>query len=67
VAEAVLIVLLAIAAIVVISGILFAGFLAVCRRIRRTDRWGTLRPHADTPHRRHMLAYASRWDDTPYA
>jgi hypothetical protein len=58
--EAALIVLFAIAAI---SAILFVGFLAACRRIRRTDRWGTLRPESLTRHRRHMLAYASRWDE----
>jgi len=54
-----LIVFLAIAAI---SGILLVGFLAACRRICRTDKWGTLRPETAVPRRRHMLAYASRWD-----
>jgi hypothetical protein len=49
--------------IVALSGILFGGFVAACRSIRRTDKWGTLRPETLTPHRHHMLAYASRWDD----
>ena len=49
--------------IVVISGILAGGFLAICGRIRRTDKWGNLRPETSMPHRHHMLAYASRWDD----
>jgi hypothetical protein len=52
--------------IVTISGILSGGFLAVCGRIRRTDKWGHLRPETSLPYRHHMLAHASRWydDDT---
>ena len=50
-------------AITAISSILFGGFMAVCRNIRRTDKWGTLRPQALAPQRHHMLAFASRWDD----
>jgi hypothetical protein len=53
--------LIVIAAIVAVSGILFGGFVAICGRIRRTDKWGNLR--SETPYRHHMLAYASRWDD----
>jgi hypothetical protein len=49
--------------IAVISGILFGGFLAVCRSIRRTDKRGSLRPETTMPHRRHVLTYAARWDD----
>jgi hypothetical protein len=50
--------------IVAISGILSGGFLAVCGSIRRTDKRGHLRPETSMPHRHHMLAYASRWDDS---
>jgi hypothetical protein len=53
--------------VVAISGILFGGFLAVCRSIRRIDKWGNLRPETSMPHRHHMLAYASRWDDLALA
>ena len=53
----------ALIALIAISGVLFGGFVAVCRNIRRTDKRGTLRPEALTPHRHHMLAFASRWDD----
>jgi hypothetical protein len=56
-------VLIVIAAIIAVSGILFGGFVAVCGSIRRTDKWGNLRPETPMPQRRHMLAYASRWDD----
>jgi hypothetical protein len=56
----------ALIALIAISGVLFGGFVAVCRNIRRTDKWGTLRPGTLTPHRHHMLTFASRWDnDTP--
>jgi hypothetical protein len=58
--------LIVIAAIVAVSGILFGGFVAICRSIRRTDKWGNLRPETTMPNRHHMLAYASRWDsNTP--
>jgi hypothetical protein len=50
-------------AITVISGILLGGFVAICWRIRRTDKRGTLRPETVTSQRHHMLAFASRWDD----
>jgi hypothetical protein len=53
------------AAITVLSGILFGGFVATCWRIRRTDKWGTLRPETLTPQHHHMLAFASRWEATP--
>jgi hypothetical protein len=55
--------LIAFIIIVAISGILSGGFLAVCGTIRRTDKRGHLRPETSMPHRHHMLAYASRWDD----
>jgi hypothetical protein len=51
------------AAITVISGILFGGFVTTCWRIRRTDKWGTLRPETLAQQHHHMLAFASRWDD----
>jgi hypothetical protein len=58
--------LIVIAAIVAISGTLFGAFVAICRSIRRTDKWGNLRPETSMPHRRNLLAYASRWDrNTP--
>jgi hypothetical protein len=50
-------------AIIAVSGILFGGFVALCRSIRRTDKHGTLRPETLTPQRHHLLAHASRWDD----
>jgi hypothetical protein len=53
------------AALVVLFAItvtLSGGFVAACWRIRRTDKWGTLRPETPTPQRHHMLAYTSRWD-----
>lgn len=59
--------LMVLVAIIAISGVLFGVFFALCRAIRRTDKWGTLRPQTLTPHRHHMLAYASRWDDNPPA
>jgi hypothetical protein len=55
--------LIVIAAIIVVSVILFGGFVAMCRSIRRTDKWGKLRP--ETPYRHHMLAYSSRWTTAP--
>jgi hypothetical protein len=55
--------LVALAAITVVTGILLGGFIAACRSIRRTDKWGTLRPEALSPQRHHMLAYAARWDE----
>jgi hypothetical protein len=55
--------LIVIAAIIAVSGILLGGFVAVCRSIRRTDKWGNLHPESALPHRHHMLAYAARWDD----
>jgi hypothetical protein len=55
--------LIVLAAIITISGILFGGFMAVCGRIRRLDKWGTLRPETLTLRHHHMLAFASRWDD----
>jgi hypothetical protein len=53
--------LIVIAAIAIVSVILFGGFMAICQSIRRTDKWGNLRQ--ETPYRHHMLAHASRWDD----
>jgi hypothetical protein len=50
-------------AIAAVAGLLLGGFVALCRRIRRTDKWGTLRPEAPAPQRHHLLAYAARWDD----
>jgi hypothetical protein len=61
--EAAMAVLIVLFAITAISGILFVGFVAACRSIRRTDKWGTLRPETLTPQRHHLLAYAARWDD----
>jgi hypothetical protein len=58
--------LIAFIIIIVISGILAGGFLAVCGSIRRTDKRG-LRPEAPRPYRHLMLAHASRWDDNPRA
>ncbi len=55
--------LIVIVTIVAVSGVLFGGFVAICQRIRRTDKWGNLRPETLTPRRHHLLAYASRWDD----
>jgi hypothetical protein len=55
--------LIVLVSIVAVSGILLGGFVALCRGIRHTDRWGTLRPAAPVPQRHHMLAYAARWDD----
>jgi hypothetical protein len=52
-----------IAAIVALAGILFGGFVAICRGIRRADKWGNLRPETLAPQRHNLLAYASRWDD----
>jgi hypothetical protein len=49
--------------LIIIVGILSGGFLAVCRAIRRTDKWGNLRPETSMPYRHHLLAYASRWDN----
>jgi hypothetical protein len=60
--EATMAAIIVIAAIIAVSAILFGGFVAICRSIRRTDRWGNLRPETTMPSRRHMLAYASRWD-----
>lgn len=54
--------LIVIVAIVAVSGILFGGFVAVCRSIRRADKWGNLHPETSMPNRHNMLAYASRWD-----
>jgi hypothetical protein len=61
--EATMAVLIALIALIAISGILFGGFIAICRGIRRTDKWGNLRPETLSPQRHNMLAYASRWDD----
>jgi hypothetical protein len=55
--------LVVIAVIITITSILFGGFVAICRSIRRRDKWGNLRPETLAPQRHHMLAYASRWDD----
>jgi hypothetical protein len=49
--------------LIAITGILAGGFVAACWRIRRTDKWGTLRPETLAPQRHHMLAFAARWDD----
>jgi hypothetical protein len=51
------------AIIIAITGMLLGGYAAACRNIRRTDKWGTLRPETLMPHRHRMLAYAARWDD----
>jgi len=51
------------AIIVIVSGILLGGFFAICGSIRRTDKRGNLLPETTMPNRRHMLAYAARWDD----
>ncbi|HUN37475.1 MAG TPA: hypothetical protein VMU95_36225 [Trebonia sp.] len=55
--------LIALVAIIAISGILFGGFVAICHGIRRADKWGNLRPETLAPQRHNLLAYASRWDD----
>jgi hypothetical protein len=55
--------LMVLVAIIALSVILFGGFIALCRGIRRTDKWGTLRPEAPDLQRHHPFAYASRWDD----
>jgi hypothetical protein len=65
--EAAMAALIVIVAIIAISGILFGGFVAICRGIRRTDKWGNLRPETLTSQRHHMLSYASRWDDNTSA
>jgi hypothetical protein len=61
--EATMAALIVLFAITATSGILFGGFVVVCGSIRRTDKWGTLRPETTLPHRHHMFAFASRWDD----
>jgi len=52
--------LIAIAAVIAVSGILFGGFVAICWSIRRTDKWGGLRSEP-APYKPHRLAYAARW------
>jgi hypothetical protein len=65
--EAAMATLIVLFAIVVVSGILLGGFAAACRSIRRTDKWGTLRPEAPAL-QRPIFSFASRWDDnTPAA
>lgn len=63
--EATMAALIVLLIITAITGILLGGFVAACRRIRRTDKRGTLRPNALKPSRRRMLAYASRWTTIP--
>jgi len=60
-------ILIVIAAIVVIAGTLFGGFVAICRSIHRTDRWGNLHPETSMPHGTNLLVSSSRWDRPAYA
>lgn len=59
--------LIALVALVAISGLVLGGFIALCRGIRRVDKYGIRRPEALAPHRDPLFAYTARWnnDNTP--
>jgi hypothetical protein len=55
--------LIALTAVVAISIVLFGTFVWACVDIKRTDKYGILRPEPRTPRRRPAFAYVARWDD----
>jgi hypothetical protein len=64
--EAIMAALIIVIAFATVFGILFGGFIAICRSIRRVDKYGSLQ-QAPAPLRHLTGAYSSRWDSRRYA